>query len=123
VVTKRNPRPPDGLCQQQSSALCSRHVAGSLTFPGYDQEPLVDLQQFSEMDWSFLVDLWASYNRFIAHVLSVLPAEAAAVVCNIGKNPPATLAWIAQDYVEHLKHHLNQVLGKTFETSYGTKAS
>ena len=32
-------------------------LQGSLTFPGYDQEPLVDLQQFSEMDWSFLVDL------------------------------------------------------------------
>ncbi len=98
-------------------------LQGSLTFPGYDQEPLVDLQQFSEMDWSFLVDLWASYNRFIAHVLSVLPADAAAVVCNIGRNPPATLGWIAQDYVEHLKHHLNQILGKTFETSYGAKAN
>jgi broad specificity phosphatase PhoE len=96
---------------------------GSLTFPGYDQEPLVDLQKFSEMDWSFLVDLWASYNRFIAHVLSVLPADAALVVCNIGKNPPATLGWIALDYVEHLKHHLNQILGKTFETSYGAKAN
>jgi hypothetical protein len=98
-------------------------LQGSLTFPGYDQAPLVDLQKFSEMDWSFLVDLWASYNRFIAHVLSVLPADAAPVVCNIGKNPPATLGWIAQDYVEHLKHHLNQILGKTFETSYGAKAN
>jgi hypothetical protein len=96
-------------------------LQGSLTFPGYDQEPLVDLQRFSEMDWGFLVDLWASYNRFIAHVLSVLPAEAAPVVCNIGNNQPATLGWIAQDYVEHLKHHLNQILGKTFETSYGAK--
>ncbi len=93
-------------------------LQGDLTFPGYDQEPLVDLQQFSEMDWSFLVDLWASYNRFIAHVLSVLPAAAARVSCNIGNNPPATLEWIAQDYVAHLKHHLNQILGTRFETTY-----
>jgi len=97
-------------------------LQGSLTFPGYDQEPLVDLQKFSEMDWSFLVDLWASYNRFIAHVLSVLPADAGKIMCYVGNNPPATLEWIAQDYVEHLKHHLNQILGKKFETSYGTKA-
>lgn len=96
-------------------------LQGELTFPGYDQEKLVDLQKFSEMDWSFLVDLWASYNRLLAHVLSVLPAKAAEVTCSIGENPPATLEWIAQDYVAHLKHHLNQILGKKFETSYGTR--
>lgn|SRR5690242_9219814 len=94
-------------------------LQGELTFPGYDQEPLVELQKFSEMDWSFLVDLWASYNRFIAHVLTGMPASAAKIVCNIGQNPPATLEWIAQDYVAHLKHHLNQILGKKFETNYG----
>lgn len=96
-------------------------LQGSLTFPGYDQEPLVDLQKFSEMDWSFLVDLWASYNRFLAHVLSVLPAGAAQITCKIGNNPPATLEFIAEDYVAHLKHHLNQIVGKKFATTYGQK--
>jgi DinB superfamily len=96
-------------------------LQGELTFPGYDQEKLVDLQKFSEIDWSFLVDLWASYNRFLAHVLSGLPASAAKITCNIGDNPPATLEWIAQDYVAHLKHHLNQIVGRKFETSYGLK--
>lgn len=96
-------------------------LQGGLTFPGYDQEHLVELQQFREMDWNFLVDLWAAYNRFLAHIISVLPASAAKVTCNIGKNPPATLEWIAEDYVAHLKHHLNQVLGRMFETSYGAK--
>jgi hypothetical protein len=96
-------------------------LQGELTFPGYDQEKLVDLQKFSEVEWSFLVDLWTSYNRLLAHVLSVLPARAAKITCNVGDNPPATLEWIAQDYVAHLKHHLNQILGKKFETSYGSK--
>ncbi len=94
-------------------------LQGSLTFPGYDQNPLVDLQRFSEMDWNFLVDFWAAYNRFLAHVIGQLPAESAKVTCNIGNNKPAALEWIAADYVAHLKHHLNQVLGQTFETSYG----
>jgi len=94
-------------------------LQGSLTFPGYDQNPLVDLQQFREMDWSFLVDLWAAYNRFVAHVLTCLPEEAAKAECAIGNNPQATLGWIAEDYVAHLKHHLNQILGPTFETTYG----
>ena len=96
-------------------------LQGSLTFPGYQQEELVKLQCYREMDWGFLVDHWASYNRFLAHVLSVLPAKAAKAKCKIGNNKPATLVWIAEDYVEHLKHHLNQVLGKKFVTKYGMK--
>jgi broad specificity phosphatase PhoE len=94
-------------------------LQGSLTFPGYDQEKLVDLQRFADVDWSFLVDFWAAYNRFLAHVINSLPAEAAIVTCNIGDNKPATLEWIAADYVAHLKHHLNQILGQTFATNYG----
>jgi broad specificity phosphatase PhoE len=96
-------------------------LQGELKFPGYDQERLVELQQFREMDWGFLVDFWAAYNRFLAHVMNSLPAKAAKITCNIGSNPPATLEWIAQDYVEHLKHHLNQILGKKFNTTYSTR--
>jgi DinB superfamily len=96
-------------------------LQGSLTFPGYDQNPLVDLQNFAEIDWNFLVDFWAAYNRFLAHVIGHLPEDAAKVTCNIGNNKPVTLGWIAEDYVAHLKHHLNQILGKTFETNYGMK--
>lgn len=98
-------------------------LQGELTFPGYDQERMVELQQFREVDWGFLVDFWAAYNRFLAHVINSLPAKAAKISCNIGPNPPATLEWIVQDYVEHLKHHLNQILGTKFSTTYSTRAS
>ena len=94
---------------------------GDLTFPGYEQDALVDLQHFSEMDWGFLVDFWAGYNRYLAHIISVLPEKAATATCHIGQNAPATLEWIAQDYVAHLKHHLNQIVGNKFETNYGKK--
>ena len=94
-------------------------LQSSLSFPDYDQTKLVDLQRFSKVDWSFLVDFWAAYNRFLAHVVNSLPATAAKVTCTIGDNKPATLEWLAQDYVAHLKHHLNQILGQTFETNYG----
>ena len=94
-------------------------LQGSLTFPGYEQDRLVDLQKFIEVDWSFLVDFWAAQNRFLAHVINSLPASAAAVTCNIGNSKPASLEGLAQDYVAHLKHHLNQILGQTFATSYG----
>jgi DinB superfamily len=96
-------------------------LQGDLVFPGYDQAPLVELQRFRAMEWKFLVEFWATYNLFLAHVISVLPPEAATANCAIGNNQPATLEWVAQDYVAHLKHHLNQILGTTFATSYGVK--
>ena len=58
---------------------------------------------------------------YVAHVLACLPESAASVPCTIGNNPTATLEFVAQDYVAHLKHHLNQIIGKRFETAYGAK--
>src|SRR5260370_17743230 len=66
-------------------------LQGRLTFPGYQQDELVKLQRYREMDWGFLVDHWASYNRFLAHVLSVLPPKVAKTNCNIDHNQPPTL--------------------------------
>jgi hypothetical protein len=92
-------------------------LAGNLVFPGYEQARLVDLQHFQELEWKFLVEFWAAYNRFLAHVISNLPPESAAATCAIGENPQATLEWLAKDYVTHLKHHLNQILEKCVQNN------
>lgn len=97
-------------------------LQGELTFPGYDQEKLVELQRFQDLSWTFLIDLWATYNRLLVHVIKNLPASAHQVTCNIGPYKPATLGWIAEDYVEHMKHHLNQICGRKFESSYSASA-
>ena len=97
-------------------------LQGELTFPGYSQEPFVQLQQPNEARWELLVRLWESYNRYLAHVIARLPESAGEVSCAIGNNLPATLRFIAEDYVAHLKHHLNQILGQRFKTAYGAKA-
>lgn len=97
-------------------------LAGSLSFPGYAQAELVELQKPRELSWQLLVELWTSYNRYLVHVIARLPESAADVMCVIGENPPATLLYIADDYVAHIKHHLNQILGTKFETSYVPEA-
>lgn len=85
----------------------------ALAFPAYPQNELVALQRFNNMDWGALITFWASYNLFLSQVISVLPSDSATVQCIIGKNAPATLEFIAQDYVVHLKHHLKQILGSS----------
>ena len=87
-------------------------------YPGYDQEFCVNLQRPNDVPWSALVGLWLSYNRYLAHVIASIPADAAAYPMRVSTDPETTLLWIATDYVEHLKHHVNQVVGPRFKSTY-----
>jgi hypothetical protein len=46
------------------------------------------------------VQLWSSYNRHLAHVIAAIPEDAGS-----------TLEFLVADYVRHLEHHLEQLLG------------
>ncbi len=81
----------------------------SLDFPGYDQEGNARVQAFQEADWPLLVSLWATYNRYLAHVIAHLPASKLETPCRIGSGQPVTLHFIATDYLTHLTHHLGQI--------------
>src|SRR4051812_26490037 len=40
-----------------------------LVFPGYDQDAWVEVQKYNDEAWSNLVNLWASYNLHLAHLI------------------------------------------------------
>ncbi len=84
----------------------------SLEFPSYDQNGNVRVQAVQDADWDLLVSLWASYNRFIAHVLTQIPESKLQTPCRIGEGETVTLEFLAHDYVAHMVHHLEQILGK-----------
>lgn len=81
----------------------------SLDFPAYDQDGNIRIQAPQEADWLLLISLWASYNRYLAHVIARLPASKLETECRIGSGKPVTLHFIADDYVTHLVHHLRQI--------------
>jgi hypothetical protein len=81
----------------------------SLDFPPYDQNGNVRLQAPQEAAWKLLVSLWAAYNRYLAHIIARLPASKLETVCRIGSGEPVTLDFLANDYLTHLLHHLNQI--------------
>jgi hypothetical protein len=84
-------------------------LADALEFPAYDTPGSVRVQAVESAAWPMLVDVWASYNRFLVHVIRHLPAAKLEVVCRIGSNAPVSLRYLAQDYVVHLVHHLDQI--------------
>ena len=83
--------------------------AEELRLPAYAQDEWVRRQAYAEEPLSAIVDLWAAWNRHLAHVMARIPAEDLAAPCRIGENPPVTLEFIVKDYVRHLEHHLRQI--------------
>jgi hypothetical protein len=80
-----------------------------LVFPKYEQNEWVGSQQYAAADWNRLVDLWAAYNRHLAHVIRCVKPKALPTICVIGPYEPVTLQFLIEDYVVHLKHHLQKM--------------
>ena len=80
-----------------------------LIFPAYAQEHWVSSQGYSERPWPELIDLWRLYNRHLAHVISLIPQEKLAVICVIGTNEPVSLGYLLEDYLVHMRHHLQEL--------------
>src|SRR5580698_7452510 len=81
----------------------------SLHFADYDQDGNVRVQAVQEADWVLLVSLWASYNRYLAHLIAHIPPSQLDVPCRIGAGEPVTLSFLASGYLTHLHHHLRQI--------------
>lgn len=94
-----------------------------LVFPGYEQDRWVELQKYQQAPWLQLVDLWRSYNLHLAHVMSCAsdqklsqlrsPHTLQTIAFEIVKpEESTTLEYLMKDYIAHLKHHLNQIIGE-----------
>jgi hypothetical protein len=81
--------------------------------PSYDQEGCVRVERYQELQWGQLIALWASYNRFLAHILAGVPEAKRNTPCFVGEHPVMTLQELAVDYVRHMQHHLDQIKSRT----------
>lgn len=84
-------------------------LSHSLKSPGYEQERWVECNGYIDRPWTDLVELWRAYNIHLQHVIARIPLEKFATPCVIGDSDPVTLGFVAEDYVRHLKHHLQQL--------------
>jgi hypothetical protein len=84
-------------------------IVSPLVMPDYEQEAWVAIQRYRERPWAELVDLWVALNRHLAVVMEGVPAEKLQTPCRIGDGEPGTLESLLRHYLEHLKHHLEQL--------------
>jgi len=94
-----------------------------LVFSGYEQNQWVSSQKYSDESWPDLIQLWSAYNLHLLHVASVIPEDVLTkarsphtldqIAFNlVDKNEPATLEYVIRDYVDHLRHHLDQIFAE-----------
>ncbi|QJX46398.1 DinB family protein [Hymenobacter taeanensis] len=79
----------------------------------YDQDQWVALFQYQYTPTTDLLQFWTLYNQQIARLLDQLPPAAAAHRCEFDNGYSVTLRWLAEDYVMHLEHHVQQILNLT----------
>lgn len=83
-------------------------MSRELRFPGYEQTEWVRLNRYAQRPWRELVVLWAAYNRHLADVMESIAPEALGNVWDKG-DARHDLAFVATDYVTHLRHHIEQI--------------
>ncbi len=98
-----------------------------LVCPGYEQEQWVTAQRYNDEPWLDLIALWRAYNLHLLHVVSAIPQPVLTqprdkhslyliAFKTVAADSPATLEYLIRDYVDHLKHHLDQIWSNSWPT-------
>jgi hypothetical protein len=80
--------------------------------PSYDGNGWVARHGYAELPWAMLVDFWERYNRLLVELVSRIPEERLITPCFVGEGAPVTLGFLIEDYVVHMQHHLDHILGR-----------
>jgi uncharacterized damage-inducible protein DinB len=83
-----------------------------LSFPTWDQNAWMTVQDWQGRPWAEVLALWYSYNLHLARFMALLPQGAMEHRARIGTlngGEPMTLWQLLEHYVRHLGHHLTQL--------------
>jgi hypothetical protein len=86
-------------------------IDGHYEGPGYQQEAWVRLHGYAEIPWSALLSSWRDRNAVLVRIVERIPEERLNASCTIGDGSPVTLQFVIEDYLRHLDHHVDQIVG------------
>lgn len=97
-----------------------------LVFTGYDQNKWVEIQNYQELDWKFIIDVWRLNNQLIIRVGESMPNYVMSqqhknhnfdIIAwrEVPPNESSSLEYLIRDYYGHMKHHLNQIFERCSE--------
>jgi hypothetical protein len=94
-------------------------IDGEFRGMGYAQDKWVAAHGYGDLEWRFLVDLWYRFNTLLVHLVKRIPENEIGNRCVIGWGV-VTLGYVIEDYILHMRHHLDHVLGRETAGRYPT---
>jgi hypothetical protein len=85
-------------------------IENSLDLLQYRQNEWVNVQHYQDRNWIDLVKFWMIYNMHILHLLNTMDQGKLGHTGTFPDHGTQTLQFIVDDYVDHLVHHLKQVM-------------
>ncbi|HEY1045827.1 MAG TPA: DinB family protein [Bacteroidia bacterium] len=79
----------------------------------YRQEVWNQYGAYNDCNPELIVGLWYNYNVFLANVIEHIEVKDFLKLTSDGKNEH-TLEFIVKDYIDHLEHHLEQIVKGEF---------
>lgn len=76
----------------------------------YEQDEWVSIQAYQQYNDDSLITLWESLNRHLVHVASNIPEKNLQRTCVMKNGQPVSLAFLIEDYIVHLQHHIKQII-------------
>jgi len=75
----------------------------------YDQNNWNEFSFYNQIESKQIISFWTIYNKQIIEIIKRIPKENLEKQIKIGNNI-LTLEFLIIDYVEHLEHHLKQII-------------
>ena len=75
----------------------------------YDQNNWNEFSFYNQIESKQIISFWTIYNNQIIEIIKRIPKENLEKQIKIGDNI-LTLEFLIIDYVEHLEHHLKQII-------------
>lgn len=85
------------------------YVVKPYAYRTYNQNDLVKINRYQEIDIEELVQLWLSINKQILRVFKSASEETLQYEIELNDKSIVNLRFLMTDYVDHLEHHINQI--------------
>ncbi len=91
-----------------------------LIFEGYNQDFWVKISNYQNENWNNIISLWYNYNLHLAQIIGNIADEILYKTRTshnlhqiafkaIPEKEPTTLVYFIEDYIDHMKYHLDQI--------------
>ena len=85
-------------------------IENNLQLPQYKQNEWVNVQQYNSRTWVSITKLWMVYNTHLIHILKNIDETKLNNTATFSEYGVKTLQFLIDDYVDHMEHHLKQIL-------------